>query len=183
MGRLPRFDAAGAIHHVWASGPGPSPIFVGDGDRLDFLAIAASSFERFEVTCLQHCLMTTHYHLLVTAPEPVLSDTMERLNGLYAKSFNRHHGRRGHVFGDRFGSRWVQDDADLLGVVRYLALNPLDVPGCRRPADWPWCSYGNTIAGRADPLADTAALLRLAGGAERLRRLVERDLPARLAAA
>jgi putative transposase len=79
---------------------------------------------------------------------------MQRLNANYARSFNRRHGRRGHLFAARFGSRLVQSQADLLGVAAYIANNPLDIPGCAHPADWPWSSYGDTIAGRSNPLAD-----------------------------
>lgn len=176
MGRIPRFDAAGAIHHVWACGPGPSAIYRDDEDRLTFVAISARAFVRFDICCLQYCLMTTHYHLLLRTPEPVLSDTMQQLNRNYAKSFNQRHERRGRVFGAPFGSRFVQTDADLLGVVRYIALNPLDLPGVEHPADWRWSSYRALVAGEPDPLADTAELLRLVGGAGRLRAFVERGL-------
>ncbi|HEY6055050.1 MAG TPA: transposase [Gaiellaceae bacterium] len=175
MARFPRFDASGAIQHVWTSGAGPSAIYRDVEDRLLFVATAASAFARFEVQCLQYCLMTTHYHFILRTPMPVLSAAMERVNGNYAKSFNRRHARRGHLFGARFGSRYVQTQEDLLGVVRYVALNPLDEPTCRHPSNWPWSSYRNAAAGLPDPLADTAALLQLVGGARRLRAFVERE--------
>ncbi|HEY6030956.1 MAG TPA: transposase [Gaiellaceae bacterium] len=164
------------MQHVWASGVGPSAVYLDVDDRMTFLALSASTFARFGAQCLQYCLMTTHYHFLLRTPEPVLSAAMQRVNGLYARSFNKRHGRRGHLFSARFGSRFVQTQEDLLGVVRYIALNPLDEPTCRHPSDWPWSSYRNTVAGVADPLAETAALLELVGGAERLRAFVEQGL-------
>lgn len=181
MGRLPRFDAAGVVQHVWAGGAGPGPIFDDDADRLTLRALAADTFARLGVRCLLYCLMTTHYHFLVRTREPALSAAIQRVNGNYARSFNRRHARRGHLFGERFGSRFVQTQADLLGVVRYVALNPLDIPGIEHPADWPWSSYGSAVAGRPDPLADNAELLRLVGGALRLRAFVERNLDRRAA--
>jgi REP element-mobilizing transposase RayT len=175
MGYLPRFDAPGAVHHVWTRGVGPAAIYADVEDKLAFLAISASSFARTGVTCLAYCLMTTHYHFVLRTPEAGLSHAMQRINGLYARSFNRRHERWGHLYGERFGSTFVQTQEHLLVCLRYVFLNPLDEPTCRHPAEWPWSSYANAIAGRPDPLAATDDLLRLVGGAAALARFVEQQ--------
>jgi hypothetical protein len=115
--------------------------------------------------------MTTHYHFVVRTEDADLSIGMQQINGCYARSFNRRHGRRGHLFGDRFGSVFVQSQEHFLTEVRYVALNPLDAGFL--PHEWPYGSYGSAIAGRRDPLSDNAVLLELCGGAERLRAFVE----------
>ena len=56
--------------------------------------------------------------------------------------------------------RPVLDEADLCGVVRYVARNPVRADLCERPQDWRWSSY-LASAGYAKPfpfveLADTA---------------------------
>jgi len=176
MATLPRFDARGAVHHAWTRGVGPAAIFLDAEDRLTFLSISARTFARLEVECLAYCLMTTHYHFVLRTLEAGLSAAMQLINGHYARSFNRRHERWGHLFGERFGSTFVQTQEHLLTCLRYVYLNPLDEPTCRHPADWPWSSYANAIAGRPDPLADTHELLRLVGGATQLRSFVEQEL-------
>jgi hypothetical protein len=181
MPRLVRFDAPRAIHHVFAQGAGPSAIFRDAGDYDAFVAVARRTFVKLGWQCLIHCLMTTHYHFVVRTDAADLSAGMQRLNGCYARTFNRTHGRRGHLFGDRFGSVFAQTHEHFLTQVRYVALNPLDAG--HLPHEWPYASYGNAVAGRDDPLADNAALLELCGGAARLRTLVEDGIELRERAA
>jgi hypothetical protein len=50
--------------------------------------------------CHAYCLMESHYHFLIEAPEGNLSAGMRQLNGIYKHS-NRRHGRVGHVFQGR----------------------------------------------------------------------------------
>jgi REP element-mobilizing transposase RayT len=179
--RLLRFDAPRTIHHVFAQGAGPSAIFRDAADYDTFLAIARQTFDELRWRCLIHCLMTTHYHLVVRTEGADLSVGMQRINGRYARSFNRAHGRRGHLFGDRFGSVFVQTQEHFLTEVRYVALNPLDA-GCL-PHEWPYSSYGAAVAGRHDPISDNETLLELCGGAERLRVFVEDGIAPRERAA
>jgi REP element-mobilizing transposase RayT len=181
MPRLVRFDAPRAIYHVFAQGVGPSAIFRDAGDYDAFVAIARRTFVKLGWQCLIHCLMTTHYHFVVRTADADLSIGMQRINGGYARTFNRIHGRRGHLFGDRFGSVFVQTQEHFLTEVRYVALNPLDA-GCL-PDEWPYSSYGGAIAGRSDPLSDNAALFELCGGAAKLRAVVEDGIELRKRAA
>jgi hypothetical protein len=88
--------------------------------------------------------MTTHYHLLVGVEQDALQPGMHALNGPYAQAFNLRHGRNGHLRGSPYGARLVGDDDDFLGVVRYIALNPVRGGLCARPADWIWSSYRGT---------------------------------------
>lgn len=179
MGRLQRFAAPGTIHHVYTCGAGPAAIYRDPDDYLSFIAIAARTFARHGWTCLAYCLMTTHYHLIVRIEADDLSAGMERLNGDYAKSFNRRHGRRGHLFGARFGSVLVQSQAHLMTVVRYVFLNPLDAGTL--PEAWAWSSFATALAGAADPLAASKELIATFGGADRLRAFVEDGIVLRAA--
>lgn len=94
--------------------------------------------------------MTTHYHLLLTTPEPNLAIGMHSINGIYAKTFNRRHGEAGHVFERRYHSVLVEQEEHFLEVFRYLALNPVRAGICGRPEEWPWSSYPAAI-GRVPP--------------------------------
>jgi REP-associated tyrosine transposase len=180
MGRLIRFDAPRAIQHVFTAGAGPCPIYADADDYLTFVAIVGQTLARYGWRCLSYCLMTTHYHLIVRTESGDISAGMEHLNGNYARSFNRRHGRRGHLFGSRFGSVFVQDHAHFQTVVRYVALNPLDAGVL--PQDWPWSSYATAVAGMRDPLAANDEVIAMFGGLDRLRAFVEDGLVLRAAA-
>jgi len=70
-------------------------------------------------------LMTNHFHLLVRPEGASLSSVMRRLMTGHAVRFNRRHGRKGHLFQNRYKSIVVEDEPYSLGLVRYISLNPV----------------------------------------------------------
>jgi hypothetical protein len=85
--------------------------------------------------------MRNHYHLLVEAELDDLSTGMRVLNGSYAKTFNKRHGRTGHLFGERFWCEAIEREEHLLECIRYIANNPVRAGFCAEPGSWPWGSY------------------------------------------
>jgi REP element-mobilizing transposase RayT len=145
MPRPPRLEAPGAYHHVTARGNDRQSIFVDDADRRLFLALLDRAAVRYRWLCLAYCLMTNHFHLVVQTPEPNLGEGMRLLNGLYARVYNRQHGRIDHLFRNRYASRLIETDAHLIATFRYTVLNPVRAGVVIDPADWPWSSYGATL--------------------------------------
>jgi len=121
-------------------------------DRRRFLSIVRSVVLTRGWRCSFYCLMTNHYHLLVTSPQPDLPVGMHAINFMAARTFNKRHGYTGHLFEKRYGSELVKSESHLLETYRYIALNPVRAGLCADPADWPWSSYGATIGVR--PLPD-----------------------------
>jgi REP element-mobilizing transposase RayT len=128
--------------HITANGNGDrESIFVDDRDRHRFLQTLAETTSRFAWDVRAYCLMDTHYHLLVHTPEPTLARGMARLNGVYAQNFNYRHGRRGHLFRDRYWSVPLLTDEHLLLALRYIARNPVAAGLCDDASEWPWSSH------------------------------------------
>jgi REP element-mobilizing transposase RayT len=145
MARLPRYVfPEHAVFHVTARGAGQIPIYRADDDRLWFLVLFADTVQRFDWAVHAFCLMTNHYHLVVEALRVNLSDGMQRVNGVYAQSFNGKYRRWGHLFGERFWCRPV-DEEELADTCRYVLANPVRAGLCDRVSDWPWS------ASRYDP--------------------------------
>ena len=140
----------GGVYHVISRGNNRQDIFLDDGDRRRFLATLRFVIERQNVLCHAYCLMGNHYHLLLDTPDANLSLAIRQLNGVYAQSFNRRHGRVGHVFQGRFTSRLVEKETYLLVVSRYIVLNPVRAALVPSPADWTWSSY-LALAGYVEP--------------------------------
>jgi putative transposase len=139
MPRQPRraLPPAG-IYHLTGRGVARTAIFLDDDERRLFLALLASEVERHDWLCHAFCLMTNHYHLIVSTQLWRLSDGMHRLNGIYAQAFNRRHSRTGHLFGERYGSWVVRDEQHLLAACHYVLQNPVRAGLCNRVDDWPW---------------------------------------------
>ena len=122
------------LFHVTARSIAEEHIFRDDRDYLSGVQILAElCTERFLV-CHGFCFMPTHYHLLGSFREEMLSPATRRLNRRYAGGFNRRHHRRGRMFDAPFVSVEVLREAHAYHLPDYIAENPP-----RRP--WPWSSY------------------------------------------
>jgi REP element-mobilizing transposase RayT len=137
---------ADGLFQVTTRGVGETEVFRDDLDRRLFLRLFATIAKRHRWRVEAFCLMTTHYHLVVVAIVADLSRGMQRLNGDYARGFNRRHGRRGHLWSERFASWVIDDDLHLENTIRYVLLNPVRAGLCKGPEEWPWSgsAYGKT---------------------------------------
>jgi len=151
MARRNRIQAAGAHYHVGVRGNDRADVFTTDEDREYFLVVLADIVRRYRWRCYAYCLMTNHYHLALTTPDPNLGAGMGRLNQLYAQWFNRRHDRIGHLFQERYWSHVIETDERMLAVVRYVAANPVRAGLCGRAEQWRWSSARATAGLAATP--------------------------------
>lgn len=141
MARPLRIAFPGALYHLISRGNNRERVFLSDDDCTVFFDVLGRVVDRFGWRCHSYCALGNHYHLLVETPSPNVSNGMRQLNGVYAQTFNRTHGRIGHVFQARFHSVLVEGDPYLREVVRYIARNPVKAKLCEHPEDWRWSSF------------------------------------------
>ena len=178
MPRGPRPTHAG-LYHLISGATRPDPFFRDDRDSGTFIVELARVVSSADLTCVAFALLTTHYHLIVDAPEGALAEAMRQLNWRYARAANRRHGRRGHAVGGRYASIPIVDDPQLLTCFRYVAWNPVEAGMCERPGNATWSSYATTV-GLAEtfPFVDASIVIEQFGPVRRLaiaalRRFVE----------
>jgi putative transposase len=138
MARRPRNELPDGFFHATARAVGGDALFRDDLDRAFFVEQLTRAGAAFRWACHAYCLMTTHYHLIVEASQERLSLGMHRLNGSYAQTFNARHGRRGHVFEERFSAFVIEGDSYLEQACHYVLQNPVRAGLCERAEDWPW---------------------------------------------
>ena len=107
--------------------------------------------------------MQNHVHLLPRFKSFDLPAFMRQLLSEYAHYYNKRHDHVGHVFQSRYGSVPINDDDQLLTVVRYIHQNPKDM-GFPRPGDYKWSSYREYIG--SPFITDTSLILDILGGIE-----------------
>lgn len=125
MARPLRLEFADAIYHITARGNRRERIFASDAERGRFLEILARSLPRFEVELHAYVLLANHFHLLVRTRRANLSRWMHWMMVTYAIWFNRRHAQVGHLFQGRYKSLLVEGGSYLLGLSRYVHLNPV----------------------------------------------------------
>ena len=108
-----------------ARGAACQAIFLNDADRLKSIDNLGKVANRFDWVVWAWCLMDNHYHLLIQTRQPTLSKGMREVNGVYTQSFNRRHGRVGHVLQGRYKAILIDQDSYLLELSRYVVLNPV----------------------------------------------------------
>ena len=142
-------------------------IFSSDDDRLDFLRRLDALVPELGFRCFGWVLMPNHVHLAVQSGPIRLSRLMARLNTGYARTFNLRHERQGFLFQNRFRSRIISSEADLLGVIAYICRNPLEASMLRSILElsrWPWSALSAlTGARRARPFEAVEATLAMFG--------------------
>lgn len=144
-------DTRAGMFHIWTHCVWAAPALYRDEvDRMSFLRRLARVTDVHGWRCMGYCLMRTHYHLILEVAEGRLPIAMQALNHGYAWDFNRRHGMRGHVQSRRYGSRRLEDHADLLVGYAYAMNNPVDAGLCPTASSWSLSSFRGTL-GLADP--------------------------------
>jgi putative transposase len=160
MARKPREDVPGVVHHVTARGNRQQLIYLNDEDRELYLMLLGQAVKRYRWCCLAYCLMDNHVHLLIETPDGGLGRGMQLLHGLYAETFNKRHGRSGHLFQGRYGAKRIESDEQLWVTARYIAMNPVEAGLCGEPEAWVWSSHAALVGAAAAPAWLDVARLR-----------------------
>jgi putative transposase len=125
MARPLRIQYPGAFYHVTCRGNKRQKIFLDNDDRHWFLKVLCESLEIYQVVLYCYILMDNHFHLVMQTLRANLSEFMRRFNISYTSWFNYHHNTCGHVYQGRYKAFLVDADKYLLGVSRYIHLNPV----------------------------------------------------------
>ena len=151
MPRGPRIDFPGAVHHVMLRGVARQSIFRDDRDRRRFLSCLECILVQTGTICFAWSLMGNHFHLALQTGCVPLATVMARINTSYAMYFNLRFGRVGHLFESRYKNRLVEDESDLIGLVRYVHGNPLKdrvVASPRELEQYLWAGHGAVVGTR-----------------------------------
>jgi len=145
MARPLRIEYPGAFYHITARGNEQRDIFQDDNDRKRFLEYLETAVGRYKAVIHVYCLMSNHYHLLLSTPEGNLSQIMRHINGGYTTWFNKRHNRYGHLFQGRYKAILVEADPYAGELSRYIHLNPVRADMVRQPEQYQWSSYAAYI--------------------------------------
>ena len=72
---------------------------------------------------------------------------VKELKERFSRWFNKHHGRRGTLWMDRYKSVIVEDGEAMRTMAGYIDLNPVRAGLVKDPKDYRWCGYAEAVAG------------------------------------
>jgi REP element-mobilizing transposase RayT len=157
--RAHRAIVPGDIVHIVARGVLQRAIYRDDRDRRHFTRLLDAAVTEHGWRCLTYCLMPNHFHLVVQLREATLSDGMHALNGGYARWHNERHQRVGHLFEGRYWSTVVRREEHMIGLARYVAVNPVRAHLCADAAQWRWSAHRALIGDEPAGFVDAPAML------------------------
>ena len=139
----------GEYYHIYNRGNSKQKIFLDNEDYLRFMGLlyACNQKNNFKIFNLNkgqtlydidrdvalvdigaYCLMSNHFHLLVTQSENKnISNFMQKLSTAYSMYFNRKYGRTGGLFEGKFKSQHANTDSYLKYIFSYIHLNPIKI--------------------------------------------------------
>jgi len=153
MPRQPRLILPQVAVHIVQRGNNRAACFIEDSDYLMYLASLRELSSKFDCAAHAYCLMTNHVHLLLTpSARTACTLLMKELGQRYVQYFNRRHGRSGTLWEGRYYSCIAESARYVLGLYRYIELNPVRATMVGHPSAYLWSSYAVNAGRRADPL-------------------------------
>jgi putative transposase len=103
-----------------------------------FQYLLATAAQRYGVELHAYCVMSNHYHLVVTDPHARLPAFQQYLDGLVARAINAHLGRRDYFWGsDTFSAVALVGPRDVVDKAAYALANPVAAGLVRAGRRWP----------------------------------------------
>jgi putative transposase len=143
MPRRARTYLPGFPYHVVQRGNNRETCFLEPEDYRFYLGLWRELSRRYGVSVHAYCLMTNHFHFLVTPEtEGAISNTLKVVGSRYAQYINGKYRRTGTLWEGRHRSSLVQSDRYLLTCYRYIELNPVRAGMVAGPEEHRWSSHG-----------------------------------------
>ncbi|MHB9294760.1 hypothetical protein PilKf_00487 [Pillotina sp. SPG140] len=102
-----------------------------------FIQIIAEAHRKYGFKLWNFCIMDNHIHFLITPDKDVsLSMIMKWIKMVFAIRWNKMHKTTGHVWGDRFHARVIENREDFLRVFRYINQNPVKAGLVNQAKEW-----------------------------------------------
>lgn len=145
MARKPRQESSAQYYHVMVRGINRDFFFKRDSEKQLFLELVKEQREDKLLELAAWCIMDNHVHMIVKAGIASMSKAIKIISVKFAARYNKAYERTGPVFGDRYRSESIEDDTYLLGVLRYIHLNPVKAGMTVSPSQYQWSSYGEYV--------------------------------------
>ena len=161
MPRKPRLFVPGATYHVYCRVARGEFVFESPANAEAFIETLRDVRDRDGLAMLAWCLMTNHYHVVITTGSVPLWRSMARLQGTIARKHNRSRGVLGRLWQSRYRARFIDSNDYFKQVVAYVHLNPVAAGLVADPADYPLSGHREAIGRRPPTILDVKSLLEV----------------------
>jgi REP element-mobilizing transposase RayT len=146
-------------------GPSGEPIYKDAEDYQKYSSMLSQAKQEFGFKLFSYALLPDRIHLLIEPEEehPV-SQVMQKITPNYTKYYNSKYGRKGHLFPKRFRSVYVERNAYLSKLTRFIHLLPERSGVAAGFREYPYSSYAAYVTNAKTSVpVETAEVLRSLG--------------------
>ena len=154
MPRGRRVLVEGGLYHVYNRFARGEDVFADPEEAVDFLDLLREVKQRDGLTVFAWALLSNHFHIAARASAVPLSRSMQRLQGGFAKRFNRRWGRSGPLWQSRYQARVIDSQEYCEQVILYIHLNPVRAGLVDDPANHVFSGHRELVKGIRDSLVD-----------------------------
>ena len=142
MPRQPRPDYTHTYHHVVVRGVDGLPIFARAEMKLAYMDIMKDARKTHDLSVYALGFMGNHVHQFVRRNHHSLGVFYRRVNGRYARWYNRRKGRTGTLYDQRYFSTLVDSDSYFDAAWRYVHHQGVKAGLYEMATEDPWSSAG-----------------------------------------
>lgn len=165
MPRFPRIHLEDAVYSIQMEGPSGESIYKDAEDYQKYSSILSQAKQEFGFKLFSYALLPDRIHLLIEPEEahPV-SQVMQKITPNYTKYYNSKYGRKGHLFPKRFRSVYVERNAYLSKLTRFIHFLPERSGVAASFREYPYSSYAAyAMNGKASVPVDVAEVMASLG--------------------
>jgi putative transposase len=153
MPRRARLVYPDVTMHVVQRGNNHGQCFFAKADYRVLPQILGMLADRFDCALHAYCLMTNHFHLLLTpGTQDACGPLMKGLSQRYVQYVNRRYKRSGTLWEGRYRSCLAQSARYVLACYRYIETNPVRARMVERAKDYAWSSHRSNALYQHDAL-------------------------------
>ncbi len=138
--RSARISFKGAYQHITSRAYNGIDIFKETKYKNYLLSLVLRGAELYRIDVIGYCIMDNHCHLIIKEQSGRMGEFMRFVNGNFGAFYRKMEGGKGYVFQDRYHSKLIQDDPNMIMVVMYVLLNPVKANILKNPFKYKWSS-------------------------------------------
>ena len=146
MGRSNRICEPNLTYHAYSRCIDKANLMKNDNLKNLMLKVLEETLEKLNFDLNAFEILDNHFHFIIrTKPKgESISQIMQRIKSVFAKRYNKLHGRTGPFWNERYGSKIVEDARDpsryFLNLLWYLAHNSYRKGKVNDPRDYKYSS-------------------------------------------
>lgn len=156
--RKPRIKRPGATYHVTSRFNNRFKGFKNPAMKDLFLEVIHQAHEIFSFQLFAFTIMDNHFHLIIKPlGDEDLSKIIGWIKGVFAIRWNDARNWSGHVWGERFYSRIIEDEEEMAAIFRYIGDNPVNAGMVKKPEEWKYSGIWHYRTGNRYVMREIAA--------------------------